>query len=415
MDHLGKISTGFSLEGSRRIVRALRGLVVGVLLARHLGPEQYGTYSYALSIGMLLGAFIPFGLDGILTREFTQSSRSPRPILISGMLGRMFGAGVLIVGVPIYLAIGKPNPTITLILLMGCLDRLALIPRVREFQFQAYGQFGVLARCDIAATLLGAGFVIIGIVQDWPLWTFALGLAIDAITYAALLWLARPRIPEDIPSTPPPKFKSLMSEAFPYLLATASAVAYMQMDVVLIRNLQGDYEAGIFQGAIRVVLAAFMMLVALYSVLLPRIQACPEEDFKTGVQSSSRMMSRLALVLLILTLTIGVPLFPLVLGKEFTEGRLVLACLTPVLCFMGIKLIADAIIIRKKAGWLMCALNGSAAVVNLILNLALIPVMGIYGAAIALIGAYAVAGLGIGFSKRFSWTRAVFLRSLLGR
>ena len=415
MDHFGKISIGFSLEGSRRLARIVRGLVIGILVARHLGPELYGTYAYALSIAFLLGSFIPFGLDGILTREFTQCCRSPGQLLKMGILGRLIGASALIVGVPIYLVIAQPSMTIVLVLLMGCLDRLALVPRVREFQFQALGQFGVIARCDITATILGAAFAIIGILLDWPIWVFALAVAIDSISYATLLWISRPRIPKTIPSNPPPHFKKMTTEALPYLLAGASSMAFMEMGVILLRNLQGDYEAGIFQSALRVLGAGFMILYALYGVLLPRIQTYSEEEFKEKLQSSAKLMGRLALVLLLLSLIVGVPLYPLVLGEAFREGRFVFACLTPALCFMGIKLIADSLIIREKAGWVVFTLNVSAAVVNLLLNLALIPLIGMYGAVIALIAAYAVSGLGITLTRQFSWTRGLVFKALVGR
>ena len=192
-------------------------------------------------------------------------------------------------------------------------------------------------------------------------------------------------------------------------------MAFMEMGVNLLSNLQGDYEAGIFQSALRVLGAGFMILYALYGVLLPRIQTYSEEEFKEKLQSSAKLMGRLALVLLLLSLIVGVPLYPLVLGEAFREGRFVFACLTPALCFMGIKLIADSLIIREKAGWVVFTLNVSAAVVNLLLNLALIPLIGMYGAVIALIAAYAVSGLGITLTRQFSWTRGLVFKALVGR
>lgn len=52
-----------------KILRMAVGLFVGVWLARYLGPEQFGLFSYAQSFVGLFIAIATFGLDGIVVRE----------------------------------------------------------------------------------------------------------------------------------------------------------------------------------------------------------------------------------------------------------------------------------------------------------------------------------------------------------
>jgi O-antigen/teichoic acid export membrane protein len=53
-----------------RILRTIVGTLVGIWLARYLGPEQFGFCNYALAFVALFGAFVTLGLDGIVVRGY---------------------------------------------------------------------------------------------------------------------------------------------------------------------------------------------------------------------------------------------------------------------------------------------------------------------------------------------------------
>ena len=52
-----------------KFVNILSGLLVGIIVARYLGPEQYGLMNYVLSYVFLFQTFAIFGLDSIEIRE----------------------------------------------------------------------------------------------------------------------------------------------------------------------------------------------------------------------------------------------------------------------------------------------------------------------------------------------------------
>mgnify|MGYP003488046590 CR=1 FL=1 len=52
-----------------QVLRILAGLFVGIYVARYLGPEQFGAYSYALAFVALFSALGRVGLDSILVRD----------------------------------------------------------------------------------------------------------------------------------------------------------------------------------------------------------------------------------------------------------------------------------------------------------------------------------------------------------
>ena len=50
-------------------LRLVAGLLVGVYVARYLGPSQFGGLSYAISFAGLFGAISDLGLEGIVVRN----------------------------------------------------------------------------------------------------------------------------------------------------------------------------------------------------------------------------------------------------------------------------------------------------------------------------------------------------------
>ena len=52
-----------------KILRIVAELFVGIYVARYLGPEQFGVFSYAIAFVALFGAIAKLGLDGIVVRD----------------------------------------------------------------------------------------------------------------------------------------------------------------------------------------------------------------------------------------------------------------------------------------------------------------------------------------------------------
>ena len=52
-----------------KMVQLLSGLLVGIIVARYLGPEKYGLMNYVISLVFLFQNFAIFGLDAIEVRE----------------------------------------------------------------------------------------------------------------------------------------------------------------------------------------------------------------------------------------------------------------------------------------------------------------------------------------------------------
>jgi O-antigen/teichoic acid export membrane protein len=89
--YLQNVVNNIGWQFADNIVRMVVGLVVGIWVARYLGPEQFGLFSYALAFVTLFGTFATLGLDDIIVRDLVRSPDSRNSILGSACLLRLFG------------------------------------------------------------------------------------------------------------------------------------------------------------------------------------------------------------------------------------------------------------------------------------------------------------------------------------
>ena len=73
------------------VLANLFGLLVLAVLARYLGPEEYGSYAYVFSIAALFSIAGHMGLEGLLTRELVKNPRSHSTILGTALALRFIG------------------------------------------------------------------------------------------------------------------------------------------------------------------------------------------------------------------------------------------------------------------------------------------------------------------------------------
>jgi O-antigen/teichoic acid export membrane protein len=85
-------NTGWQFGDS--ILRMGVGLIVGIWIARYLGPEQFGLFSYALAFVALFSGLATLGLDDIIVREIVRDPACKDVILGSAFLMKVVGGAL---------------------------------------------------------------------------------------------------------------------------------------------------------------------------------------------------------------------------------------------------------------------------------------------------------------------------------
>lgn len=103
-----------------KIVNMIGALFVGILVARYLGPEQYGVMNYIISYVALFTIVATFGLSNIEVRELSKRKDEKNVIIGTCFRLRLFFATVAYIMIVATLVVFKTDSfTTAMILLYG--------------------------------------------------------------------------------------------------------------------------------------------------------------------------------------------------------------------------------------------------------------------------------------------------------
>jgi len=143
---------------AEQLIRMAVNLLVGVLIARHLGPTDFGKLSYAMALTSLLAIIGTLGLNRIGVRELVEcgTDAARRLQLMSTLLAMrtLASAVLLLVCLSLALLLGQGDPVVVAVLALTLLFRPA---DVAELFFQSQSQIKNITKARTATFLIVTG------------------------------------------------------------------------------------------------------------------------------------------------------------------------------------------------------------------------------------------------------------------
>jgi polysaccharide transporter, PST family len=395
-----RLLTGAAGYTTERAVRLLLSAVVGVLVARYLGPTGLGLLNYATALFGLLGPVVLLGMEPILVREL--STADDRRSLLASALVRQTPVAVIasIVGPAILVASrGTSHEVVTVAAAMVPVPYLAMGGTIRSY-LEATGQVRRIVITGLLAAAVTALVKLAAILLRAPLWVFAFAATVEAAVIA--LGLAggvpgRKRLARVRRAARTHISRQLVAEAWPLLLAGVAVTVYMSADVVMLGLLTDDRETGIYVAAARLSEVWYFLPMSALAAVRPRLANLFAKGemvrYRTWIQryATSAFVASIAAVLLIQVY--GEWLIAVLYGPRFLEAADVLRIhiLAAPFVFLGVAG-SQWFIDHRMTSWVMRR-SIIGAVVNVVLNLILVPPYGAMGAAVATLIAYALSGV----------------------
>ena len=181
--------------------------------------------------------------------------------------------------------------------------------------------------------------------------------------------------------------RMLISQVWPFGLAGLFHLIYFQSDIILVKYITGAEAAGVYNVAFTIMVAVLIFPGIVYQkFLLPKMHRWAHHDRKRFYQvyrQGNVIMLLLGTVAMLLIWVIAPWGVPFLFGEAYQDAislLMVLAVSTPILFLassVGATLVTQEHMKRKVK------YMGTVALINIVLNIILIPSFGAYGAAIA--------------------------------
>ncbi|MEH2182561.1 flippase [Nostoc sp.] len=403
-----------------RILRMGASLVVGVWVARYLGVQQYGLFNYALAFVALFSPIFTLGLDDVVVRHLVRQSSNKEEILGTTFWLKFLGgiASVLLAVSTMFFLGEHETLKIWLVTILG----IAGIFRASDtielwFQSQVQSKYTVIAKNT--AFLLNTVIKITLILTKAPLLAFALvtlaefamsaiGLLIVYQVKGSSLWLWRWSFASA---------KTLMKESLPLIFSGFAIMIFMRIDQVMLGQMIGDSEVGVYSAAVRISEIWYFIPGAIVSSVAPAIYAAKEKSESLYYQRIGQLLSLMTCISLGIALPMSFlsdKIIIVMFGSGYAEAGAILAVhiWTSLFVFMGLA--TSPWFIAEGLNHVSLGKTLFGAILNIILNLLLIPKYAGLGAAIAtIISQAAAAFICNAFDSRTQKLFKIQVRSLI--
>jgi len=358
-----------------------------VYIARYLGAEGFGIFSFALALTAIFGIFSDLGLRQVTTREVARDKS-----LTKKYLGNIAGMKIILVIVVLAALVlfvnlaGYPEETIKIVYLIGLSIVFTAFLQMFYGIFQAYERMEFESVGNIlknSLLLISALFVITNNLSILTLAFFYFLASAITLGYALIisLWkFVRPKIEIDWSF-----LKPTLKEALPFGLIGIFGMFLHWIDTVMLSIMKGETVVGWYSAAYRIFFVLLLIPSAFDMAIFPVMSR-----FYISSKNSLKFIYEKSLKYLIL---IGIPIgvggtlladkiILLIFGKEYQPSIIAFQILiwSAVLIFMGTPF--SSLLNSTNKQVVLAKIIGISVAVNIFLNLLLIPKYSYIGASI---------------------------------
>jgi polysaccharide transporter, PST family len=392
-----RAAANFGWLSVERVGRVVLGALVGLLVARYLGPDRLGSLSYCAAIVLLLGFLPALGLDPVIKRELLRRPTDTAELLASAFLARLLAGAVGYLGVlaAAYSEWGVTGVEARVFAILGLIlfQPVLHIPDLwLQTQLRAKWSVGV----QLAALAVSSLLRIALIASEASLPAFAWVIVGEMTLVGAGYFVGGRKAGLSFPLTAArvATMRRLVGEAWPLMFASLAIVVYMKIDEVMLRQLTGPAEVGIYAAAAKLSEIWYFVPTALASSLLPALLRSREQNatnYGGRLQQYYDFSAAAAYALSVPIALLAPWIIRLAYGAEFSAAGPILAVhiWSSVFVFLGVA--RGQWLVNEGLQKFYLASTAAGAVANIALNFIAIPRWGGLGAAYATVISYALA------------------------
>ncbi len=392
-------------------IDAFAGLLLSIILAKYFGQTDFGKISFLGIFFFLLAVVDSLWLRPVLIREIAKDESRAAIVVGNGLLIRgLLSAGVLLLFWGTFLWAGISREMSLLVLLASF--NMLLSPFIFSYEvvFRSCLGMAELVKIKLAGnmvTLLLAGLVIF---LKGNLYHFF----IASIISATFLFLASRhyagRVLRPCFEIDKALWRSVFVQGWFLGLSALFIFVYHRVDQIMLFHMQSASTTGVYAAGVRLVEWLQVIPLALMSSLLPLLSSS-YSSFPERFEKIYRLSFKYLLIFII-PVAVGASLFPETIvtffyGKEYALASQSFSILIFAEIFVFLGIVNNTILVAAEKQSLDPIFTGCSVVVNILLNLMLIPCYGLTGAAAASLAAYAtgpVMGLFIPATRMYSWS-----------
>nr|CAD6615851.1 polysaccharide biosynthesis protein [Rhizobium sp. TCK] len=398
------IFRGASLTLISRLVFIVLSFGVTSITALYFGPEVVGVVATMTALATLLGIVANAGtstsINSMLSPPFaagatTASKLAYRRIITICLVGSgLMAAGLVLLGggwaERSLSGVAGMSPELVLLFLALAVP-LRVLSEITSLAMRTLDHIVGFAILIIMPALASLIVLMVAVAADVgpeaAVWAFCAGLGVAAS--AGLVWVARrfSAAPADSATMDVPDIPAMLRDSSPMLISTVGAYVVTSSGLLLVSYFATEGDAGLFSVALRLATVTSLVLTSINAITTPifaRLYAAGDmEELVTVARKTSQLMVWAVIPIILGLVMFGRPLLSIAFGPAFDDAYL------PMLILLAGQLVNTATgpsdFLMNMTGMQRALRNiiVPAAATAVVLGVALVPIWGVVGAALA--------------------------------
>ncbi|RKQ91782.1 O-antigen/teichoic acid export membrane protein [Solirubrobacter pauli] len=370
-----------------QVLGKLASLGFYVVMARVLGEQGFGAYTFALSLAQLTTVFAGFGIDEWMARTIARDPKTAPRLMTDALVAKSaFGVAGCVAAVVFAVVAGYSGEVQLTVAFLALGALVELYMNIFNATFQGLDDLRwpaaatMLERASIGiigivALLAGAGIVVVAAIY------LACALAATALVMVRLAAIGvRPA-----PSPSAARALGLVKMTFTIGLTVLLNTALFRVDTVLLSLIKDDAAVGFYGAAYRLLESPLFVAYGMTAALLPalsrasRTSAPPLRDLvETGLKLILCALAPIGTAFAVL----AEPIVDVVYGPDYADAVAAVRLLGGAAALYGVGYFGAFVLIAQGRQRILPQITAGVLVLNVVLNLVLIPAWSFRGAAL---------------------------------
>ena len=398
---------------TERVFSIGASFLVSIMVARYLGPAQYGLYSYAIALFALFSILGSMGVDALTVRELSKHTNVKQEIMGTsfGLIGFGHLLGLILLWGFLLLSENIQSEVFWLLLILSI--NFFFYPfYIINYWFAFRLEFKYPSLALMISIFISSIIKIALVIGGANLILFAYANVIQVIlTVTILIFFYKYKSELSLFTWRFSyiKAKELLSQSWMIYVGSFFAVIYLKVDQVMLKWLVGVEEVGIYAVAATLSQAWYFLPIAIVGSFFPKLIKLKENNsthLNKRFQQIFDLLFIMAFVVAIVITLVAEPLIMMMFGQVYQDAAPILTIHIWTALFIFMRILFTKWIVIENLLMFSMLTHGLGALFNVTLNYWLIPNYGGVGASYATLFSYATSSyLALFF---YSKTRPVF-------
>jgi O-antigen/teichoic acid export membrane protein len=388
MNDVRKIGLNTLFLVSSQVIFSILALIISIFVARILGDVAFGKYSLANAFPSIFTVFLDLGYTTLLIREVSKDKSLSNEYLSNALKLRLilFPLIFLILVISVNI-LGYPDSTKNIVYLFSIFIFLRTVTNIFYGTFRAFEKMEYEAAIVIFTTIVRGSFGLIILSLGYGLIELGLIFVFSGVAeFVIALIISRKKFIKTKFQMQNSFFRTTIKTALPIGMLSIFGIIYVRIDTIMLSLFKGDAVVGWYNAAYSLVLGFTFIPVLFMHSLLPAMSVyyvSSKEALQKAYEKSFKYLFILGLPMAVGIFILADKFILLFYGSEFANSFIALQILAWDILLYFLTTCTGFVLISIDKQNLMAITLGISAILNITLNLFLIPLYSLIGAGIA--------------------------------